>query len=194
MDGIMDWIERLLDGSLFAGSIFLVVGIIGVVLLLISLVLDGIFDAFDAGDGPLSLTSIAAFTAVFGFAAFAGVGAGLSTGLAATVGAFAGVVGGAGAWWLSRMIRRAESNTAVTGTDLVGSIGSVTLAIPEDGLGEVAVVRNGERLSLSATADHPIPRGAAITITQTITSTSVRVEVAGPATNDADTESPTDQQ
>ena len=32
MDGIMNWIERLFDGSLFDGGIFLVIGIVGGVL------------------------------------------------------------------------------------------------------------------------------------------------------------------
>ena len=181
MDGITNWIERLLDGSLFAGGIFLIIGIVGGVLLLISLLLDGIFDAFDFGDGPLSLTTIAAFTSIFGFAAFASVGAGMSTPVASTVGALSGLVGAAAAWWLSRAIRGAESNTAVSGSDLVGSTGAVVLAIPEGGLGEVAIIRHGERISLSATAETPIPRGAAVRIVQTVTSTSVRVEPVAPA-------------
>ncbi len=176
MDGIVNWIERLLDGSLFAGGIFLVIGIVGGVLLLISLLLDGIFDAFDFGDGPLSLTTIAAFTSIFGFTAFASVGAGMSTPVAAVVGALAGLLGGAAAWWLTRLIRGAESTTAVSGQDLVGSEASVVLAIPAGGLGEVAAIRHGERISLSATADEPIPRGVSVRIVQTITSTSVRVE------------------
>lgn len=176
MDGIMNWIERLLDGSMFAGGIFLVIGIVGGVLLLVSLLLDGIFDAFDFGDGPLSLTTIAAFTAIFGFTSFASVGAGMPTSAAAVVGALAGLVGGLAAWWLSRFIRSAESNTAVSGSDLVGAEGAVVLAIPAGGLGEVAVIRNGERISLSATAAAPVARGSAVRVIQTITSTSVRVE------------------
>lgn len=184
MDGVMNWIERLLDGSMFAGGIFLVIGIVGGVLLLVSLLLDGIFDAFDFGDGPLSLTTIAAFTAIFGFTAFASVGAGMSTPVAAVVGALAGLLGGIAAWWLSRFIRSAESTTAVSGSDLVGSEGAVVLAIPAGGLGEVAVIRNGERISLSATAEEPIARGAAVRVVRTITSTSVGVEpiAAAPAT------------
>lgn len=180
MDGIMNWIERLLDGSLFDGGIFLIIGVVGGVLLLISLLLDGIFDAFDFGDGPLSLTTIAAFTAIFGFASFASVGAGMSTPVATIVGALSGLLGAAAAWWLSRAIRGAESNTAVSGSDLVGSTGAVVLAIPANGLGEVAITRHGERISLSAAADAPVPRGALVRIVQVVTSTSVRVEPVLP--------------
>lgn len=178
MDGIIQWFDRLLDGSIMAGGIFLLIGILGAILLVISLVLDGIFDAFDFGDGPLSLTTIAAFTSIFGFASFACVGAGLSTPMAAVIGALAGLLGGALAWWLTRLIRGAESSTAVSGEELVGSEAGVVLQIPVGGLGEVALVRHGERVSLAATADasEPLPRGTRVRIVQTLTATSVRVE------------------
>lgn len=192
MDAITDWIGRLFDGSLAAGGVFLIIGIAGAVLLLISLVLDGIFEAFDFGDGPLSLTTIAAFTAIFGFTAFAAVGAGVAVSMASVIGALAGLLGGAAAWWLSRLIRGAESSTALSGDQLVGSEASVVLGIPAGGLGEVALVRNGERVSLSAAADVPIPRGARVRISQTITSTSVLVEpiVASPDPPPRSTASP----
>ena len=187
------WFEQLLDGSLIAGGVFLVIGIVGALLLILSVILDGVFDLFDFGDGPLSLTTIAAFTAIFGFAAFAAVGAGASTGLAALIGGIAGVAGGAGAWWLSRLIRSAESTTTVSSSDLVGSEASVVLAIPVGGLGEVALVRNGERVSLAAAAppDPTLPRGARVRIVQTLTSTSVLVEPitvgSAPETSATDT-------
>ena len=173
---IMDWIGRLLDGSLVQGSVFLIIGIIGALLLVISVVLDGVFEIFDFGDGPLSLTTIAAFTAIFGFTSFAMVGAGASATVAGVVGAVAGVAGGLVAWWLSRLVRSAESNTSVSSNDLLGDEASVVLAIPAGGLGEVALVRNGERVSLSATAQTAIPRGSRVRITQTLTATSVAVE------------------
>lgn len=175
MDGLFGWIESLLDGSLVSGGVFLLIGIVGALLLIISVVLDGIFDVFDFGDGPLSLTTIAAFTALFGFAAFAAIGAGASTPVAGAIGAVAGVIGGAVAWWLSRLIRSAESSTAVTADELVGAEASVVLAIPAGGLGEIALVRHGERVSLSATAETEIARGARVRVTQTLSATSVKV-------------------
>ena len=188
---IVSWINRLLDGSLFAGGIFLVIGIVGAILLILSVILDGIFEVFDFGDGPLSLTTIAAFTAIFGFAAFATVGAGASAGVAGVVGAVAGAAGGAAAWWMTRAIRGAESTTAVTSDELVGSEASVVLAIPAAGLGEVALVRHGERVSLSATAQTPIARGARVRVVQTLTATSVQVAPIHP---EAIAEGPTEDQ
>ncbi len=165
---MFEWIERLLDGSLAAGGVFLIIGIIGALLLVVSVVLDGVFDLFDFGDGPLSLTTIAAFTSIFGFASFASVGAG-------TIGAVSGLAGGAAAWWLSRLVRGAESNTAVSSDELLGAEASVVLAIPAGGLGEIALVRHGERVSLSATAEHDIPRGSRVRVAQTLSATSVAV-------------------
>lgn len=180
MDGIVGWIERLFDGSLVAGGIFLIIGIVGAILLLLSVLLDGVFDLFDFGDGPLSLTTIAAFTAIFGFTAFASVGAGATTSAAGVIGAVAGLIGGAAAWWLSRLIRRAESTTSITSEEIVGSEASVVLAIPVGGLGEVALVRHGERVSLAATSSTAIPRGARVRVMQSLTATSVLVEPVEP--------------
>lgn len=179
----MSWIDRLFDGSLFGGGIFLAIGIVGGVLLILSLVLDGVFESFAFGDGPLSLTTIAAFTSIFGFTAFASVGAGMDAPVAAVVGAVVGLLGGAAAWWLSRLIRSAESSTAVSEDDLIGLEGAVVLAIPESGLGEVALTVHGERVLRSAAADAPLARGVSVRVAQSLTATSVRVEPVLPSTS-----------
>lgn len=176
---MLEWITALLDGSLITGGIFLLIGVIGAVLLLISLLLDGVFDFFDFGDGPLSLTTIAAFTTIFGFASFGFIGAGLSAQLSATFGAGAGAIGGAVAWWLARSLRDETSNTAVSTSTLVGATAAVVLAIPGgSGVGEISLTRHGERISLTASAKTPIARGDRVTIIETLTPTSVLVEPA----------------
>lgn len=172
----MDWITSIFDGSAIAGGVFLIIGIAGALLLLLSLILDGIFDAFDFGDGPLSLTTIAAFTTIFGFTSFACVGSGVPTTIAGLLGAVAGVIGGAIAWWLTRVIRSAESTTAVSSQELTGGEAVVVLGIPAGaGLGEVSLVRNGERISLSASSDEELPTGRRVRILDTLSPTSVRV-------------------
>lgn len=174
---MLNWLNALLDGSLITGGIFLLIGVIGAVLLLISLLLDGVFDFFDFGDGPLSLTTIAAFTTIFGFASFGFVGAGLSPQLSATLGGGAGLIGGAAAWWLSRTLRDETSNTAVSTSALTGHNANVVLTIPGGpGLGEIALTMHGERISLTASAAETITRGEAVRIVQTLTPTSVYVE------------------
>lgn len=173
---MLDWLDRLLDGSLVSGGAFLTIGVIGAILLLISLLLDGVFDFFEFGDGPLSLTTIAAFTTIFGFTAFGFVGAGLSSPIAGLLGAVAGLLGGVVAWLLTRAMRKAESSTAISTADLQGLEGVVVLRVPGgSGFGEIALTRSGERVSLSATADHPIARGVRVVIAATLTPTSVLV-------------------
>lgn len=185
---MLDWINSLLDGSLFAGGVFLVIGIVGAVLLLISVLLDGVFDFFDFGDGPLSLTTIAAFTTIFGFASYGFVGLGLTPQVAGLLGALAGLLGGALAWWLSRVMRNAESNTAVSTAELTGQEAVVVLEVPKGrGFGEIALTRHGERVSLAATAQVRIARGTRVRITQTLSPTSVIVE---PMTADQTTNAP----
>lgn len=179
----MGWLNGILDGSLVAGGAFLIIGIVGAVLLLLSLLLGGIFDAFDFGDGPLSLTTIAAFTTIFGFTAFACVGSGVPAGLAGVFGALAGLLGAILAWWLTRLIRSAESTTALSSGQLAGQNAVVVLGIPGgSGLGEVSLVRNGERVSLSAVSAAEIPAGSRVRILETITPTSVLVEPLVDAT------------
>lgn len=174
---MFDWIGSLLDGSLFTGGVFAVVGAVGAVLLLLSLLLDGLFDFFDFGDGPLSLTTIAAFTTIFGFSAFGFVGAGVPPQIAALLGAGAGLLGGAAAWWLSRVMSNAESNSSVSVDELPGSEAVVVLEIPKGGgFGEVSLVRHGERMTLSATSANRVERGARVKILATLSPTSVSVE------------------
>lgn len=178
---MLDWINALLDGSLLAGGIFLIIGVLGALLLLISVLLDGVFDFFDFGDGPLSLTTISAFTTIFGFASFAFVGAGLSAQVSGMLGAGAGILGGAVAWWLSRIMRAAETNTSVSVDQLTGHEAVVVLEVPAGkGFGEIALTRHGERVSLAAASSTRIARGSRVRITETLSPTSVIVEPVAP--------------
>lgn len=183
---MFDWITALLDGSLITGGMFLIIGVVGVVVLLLSLLLDGVFDLFDGGDGPLSLTTVGAFATLFGFTAFGSVGLGASAGVAALLGALAGVLGGFAAWWLSRSLRDDRSNTAVSTSTLAGEVATVVLAIPGgSGFGEIALTKHGERVSLSATAKTAIERGEQVEILNTLSATSVSVQpYRAAATND----------
>ncbi len=172
-----DWISSVFDGSFLSGGVFLIIGIIGALLLLISLLLGGIFDAFDFGDGPLSLTTIAAFAAIFGFASYASVGSGIPSPAAALIGLGSGLAGGAFAWWLSRFFTRAESNSSTSTSTLVGQEAHVILPLPGgSGLGEISFVRHGERVSLSARCEAPVLAGARVRIVAIVTDTSVLVE------------------
>ncbi|WP_420711454.1 hypothetical protein [Streptomyces sp. NRRL F-3307] len=103
-------------------------------LLVLALVFDGLLEGLFDGvgaleglfDGLLSLPVIAGFVSMLGFGGAIVLGTtGLGTGVAAVVGASAGVGAGWLTWRLSRALMREEPGTSPRGTDLVGTSGSV---------------------------------------------------------------------
>lgn len=190
---IGEWISATLLGSIFDGLdpamlAFLCLGVIGAVLLIISFILDGIFDAFDfGGDGPLSLTTIAAFVSIFGFSALAASSSGLNSNWASLVGAAVGVAGSAGAFVLTRSMKNIEAPSREE-SSLAGLYGIVTTPIPSGGLGEVAIMQSGDRIHMSARAEGPVPTGKKVLIESVISSGSVFVSI--PAQSDAPVKDP----
>ncbi|MFE0703102.1 hypothetical protein [Streptomyces sp. NPDC058872] len=160
---------------------FLVLGIAGLVLLVLSLVFDGVLegvlDGFSGvGDGLLSLPVIAAFVSALGFSGaivsgVTGTGAGVATG--------AGVVTGVGAAWLtwrfSRALMRDGTAPAPRGEDVVGSSGAVVTAIPAGGYGEVLLHLAGQPVKYAAKADVPVARGVEVWVEGVLSPTSVAV-------------------
>lgn len=179
-DSIGTWLKGSILGSLFenlepAMLTFLLLGVVGAVLLLLSFLLDGIFDAFDfGGDGPLSLTTISAFVSVFGFSALAASSFGMGANGSAIVGTIVGFIGATGSFWMTRSMKNMESNGHEE-SSLAGLYGVVTIPIPEGGLGEVAITKSGERLHMAARARAPIPTGEKVLVESVISSGSVFV-------------------
>ena len=172
MDGLLEWFD-----TTTTGGTFLVIGIVGVTLLLLSFVLEGIFEAFDFGDGPLSLTTIAAFGAVFGFVGYASVGAGASPALATFAGAVTGLLGGVGAWRFAKFFENSSSSASIRSDSLTGELAMVILRINGgDSLGEVALMQNGIRHTFAAMSAEPIAVGTKVSIVATISDSSVMVE------------------
>lgn len=167
----MDWLSHI-----FTGGVFLTIAIVGLIVLVVSVIIDGIFEAFNFGDGPISLTSIAAFATVFGFGGYAANGAGLSSPASAGVGAILGVLAGALAWWLSSVFQKSESGTAISISGLSGQEAIVTLRIGNgDDMGEIAFIRGGERHTFAARAEESISTGTKVVILSSITDSSVLV-------------------
>ena len=161
---------------------FLGLGIVGLALLVLCLVLDGVWEGILGGsggglDGFLSLPVIAGFVAARGFTGAivlgdAGAGAGAATG----AGAAAGLV----VAWLtarfSRALMRDHAAPAPRGEDLTGSPGSVVTAIPgAEGYGEVLLHLGGQPVKYAARADGPVPRGAEVWVESVLSPTSVAV-------------------
>ena len=161
---------------------FLGLGVAGLVLLVLSLlfdgVLEGVLDGFDVGlDGLLSLPVIAGFMSMLGFAGAITLGTtGLGTGAAAVTGVLAGVCAGWLTWKLSRALMRDDDAQAVPrGEDLVGTSGSVVTGIPADGYGEVLLYPGGQPTKFAAKSSSPVTRGTEVWVESVLSATSVTV-------------------
>jgi membrane-bound ClpP family serine protease len=163
---------------------FLGLGIAGVVLLTLSLVLDGVIEGFLDGvdaldgvlDGLLSLPVVAGFVSMLGFSGAIVMGTtGLGAVGAVAVGVPAGVATGGLAHRLGRALTHDRSGAAPRGDDLVGAPGSVVTAIPADGYGEVLVRLAGQPVKLAAKSPAAVGRGAEVWVEQVLSPTAVSV-------------------
>ncbi|MFG2417415.1 hypothetical protein [Streptomyces goshikiensis] len=159
-------------------GLFLGLGIGGIVLLAVSLVLDGVVEGVldNLFGGWLSLPVVAGFVSMLGFTGAIMLGStGLGPGAAAAVGAAAGSGAGWLAWRLSRALLGDRSGAAPHQEDLLGSTGTVVTAIPAGGYGEVLLRLAGQPVKYAAQAETPLTRGAEVWVMAAPSSTSVTV-------------------
>jgi membrane-bound ClpP family serine protease len=156
---------------------FLVIGIVGLLLVGISLVLGDIFDGvFDilAGD-VFSSAVIGGFVSAFGFGAAVMQGIGTPAVVSVPVGIGAGVLVGWLAWWLTKLVKDGGSDATLTTDDALGRSGRVISAIPADGFGAVRLMVGGHSVQLNARAEAPIEPGTEVHVTEVLSPTAVRV-------------------
>ena len=158
-------------------TVFLVLGIAGLVVLALSLVagdlLDGAFQALEAD--WISTAAIGGFVSAFGFGGAAADGAGLPLPVSLAIGAGAGVVVAWFAWWLTRLVKDGPSDGTVAIADAVGQVARVVTDIPAEGYGVVRVAVGGHTLRFNASAHRPIPAGAEVNVTGVLSPTAVSV-------------------
>ncbi|MGD3112519.1 hypothetical protein [Streptomyces sp. YGL11-2] len=161
---------------------FLGLGVGGIVVLVLSLIFDGVLEGLSGGvldglfDGLLSLPVIAGFLSMFGCGgAIALGGTGLGAGAAVAIGLATGGVAGWSTWRFSRVLMRERTAAVPRREDLVGTAGSVVTAIPADGFGEVLVRLAGHPVKLAARSAVPVDRGTEIWVEASLSSTSVAV-------------------
>jgi membrane protein implicated in regulation of membrane protease activity len=161
---------------------FVVIGIVGVVIVLATLLfgdfLDGVFDSIDLGSGLLSAPVIGGFLAAFGFGAALATSS-LGPALAAGVGVGAGVVVGGATAVFTRSLMRMPTDPTPRATDLVGRPGVVVAPVPAAGFGRVRVAAHGQQLQLSARADQPLAAGTAVVVVEVTSPTAVFVTPTG---------------
>ncbi|MFH8410550.1 hypothetical protein ACH4FX_38115 [Streptomyces sp. NPDC018019] len=161
-------------------AFFLGLGIVGIALLALSLIFDGILEGLFGLDGLLdgwlSLPVVAGFVSMLGFTGAIVLGTSeLGAGAATAIGAATGAVAGWLTWKLSRALMREQSAVTPRGDDLVGAAGSVITAIPAEGYGEVLVRVAGQPVKLAAKSTMPVMRGTEIWVEANLSSTAVAV-------------------
>ncbi|MFI7285202.1 NfeD family protein [Streptomyces anulatus] len=163
-------------------TIFLGLGIAGIVLLALSLIFGGILEGLFDGvldalfDGLLSLPVIAGFISMLGFGGAIVLGStGAGTFVATVIGAAAGLVAAWLTWKLSKALMRDQTHTTPRGSDLIGTSGSVVTAIPAEGYGEVLLRLGGQPVKYSAKSATPVARGTEIWVEEALSTTSVAV-------------------
>ncbi|MEO8273024.1 MAG: NfeD family protein [Chloroflexota bacterium] len=185
--------------------IFVLAALVGGGLLLITVLLDDVFDGIldalhiDFSFGGVSLMPpLLAFVAMFGVGGiFATQVLNLHGGPAAVVGVGFGGAGFALAFLMFRAMRRAEGSKPYSISDLVGQIGSVSVTIPAGRLGTVYVRAEGQTHEITATAAEELHTGTAVKVTATagmglvVERMTPQPIVAGPVgmTNPTDPES-----
>jgi membrane protein implicated in regulation of membrane protease activity len=156
---------------------YLVIGLVGLVLLTVSLVagdlLDGAFDALAAD--WFSSAVIAGFVSAFGFGGALAAGLGAPTLVTVGVGVVAGVLFGWFASWLTRAVKGGGSGETVQAADTVGYDATVVTDIPAGGFGVVRVHVNGQTLRLNARAESELGAGTPAHVTGVLSPTAVTV-------------------
>lgn len=161
-------------------TVFLTLGVVGIVLLLAALLIgdhvDGIFDALGGGDW-LTGAALAGFLGALGFVGALVLSLTGSTTLAAIIGAAVGLAVGAAVGWITIRLRHTGEGNTPRSASLVGLTASVISPIPVDGYGEISVSNGGHLTKLNAKAAEAVPSGTVVTITDILSPTSVAVRV-----------------
>ncbi|WP_205471879.1 NfeD family protein [Nocardioides sp. SYSU D00038] len=156
---------------------FVVIGIVGLVLLGVSLVVGDLFDgALDVlGSDAFSSAVVGGFIAAFGFGAALLDGVGAPGVVSVPVGVAAGALAGWFAWWLTRLVRDGGSDATPSIEDALGAEGRVLSVVPTDGYGTVRVNVGGHTMQLNARANIVLEPGTAVRVTGILSPTAVSV-------------------
>jgi membrane protein implicated in regulation of membrane protease activity len=181
-------VDLVLGGN--AMTAFIVIGAVGLVVVLASLLLgdlvDGLFDAFDVdfGGGIFSAPVLGSFLAEFGFgAALIMFATGTNATLGALGGLFSGAVVGGLALTMMRSLMNMPTDETPTITGLEGTTGLVITRIPEEGYGEVTIRHHGGQHKYNARATQPLASGTQVRVTGVLSASAVLVEPADDASS-----------
>jgi hypothetical protein len=156
---------------------FLWMGLVCTAILIASIVLDGLDDAFDAVDlGPpwLSVSAVLAFLGAFGFGTGAFVG---DIGAAAAI---PGLAAGVGFAWLAVKLTAAAIHLPTGSVDteeaMLGSLGRIVTEVTPARLGEALLHRPAGPRKVACSADAALAAGTEIVVVDVRSPTLVHVQ------------------
>lgn len=139
----------------------------------------------DLGGGPsfLSARIISAFITAFGVGGVVGRYYHLSHPASSGVGIVTGVVMAGLVYQFARILYSQQASSELRMGGLTGSHGEVTVAIPENGVGEIILTAGGERTThIARSADgHAIPTGTDVVVVNPLGQSVVVSRASAPA-------------
>lgn len=169
-------------------TLFLWIGGIGVVLLVLTLVLDDFLDGVLDGLGGSEWFTGAALAGFLGALGFGGALVWALTGnttLAWIVGVLAGLGLGALVGWVTARMRNTDSGLAPGARELVGVTATVATPIPAGGYGTVRLHHGGHLTTMNARSEEPVAAGQTVWVIESLSPSAVLVRPTHP-TNPAD--------
>lgn len=156
---------------------FIVIGIVGALLLLSSLLFDDLIDGLVPDLDFISGPVIGSFLAAFGlFGWFATSGIDLPSLVAVLIAIGGGVAFGAFTFKLTDALIHQPTDGTPTTASLVGQTGRVVTPVRADGIGEVLVALGGASTKYTATADTDLATGSSVVVVAVESPTKVRVQ------------------
>ena len=159
-------------------SVFLILGVVGVMVLLVSLILGDLLDSalhFDGLDSEVFSTSvIAAFVGALGFGGLAAHEFTDSMWVSSLVGLVTGSLAGWVAVALTRWLKRSETGHAPRSDHMLGAEARVITDIPANGFGEIQIGTHKR----AARAELSIPAGTPVWVSGILSPTAVEVRLS----------------
>lgn len=156
---------------------FIVIGIVGALLLVSSLLFDDLIDGLVPDLDFISGPVIGAFLAAFGlFGWFATSGIDMPSPVALVAAGAGGVVFAGFTYKLTDALINQPTDGTPTTDSLVGQTGRVVTPVAANGIGEVLVALGGASTKYTATAEHDLATGSSVVVVAVESPTKVRVE------------------
>lgn len=118
------------------------------------------------GPSPISLRVVAMFAVGFGAGGLIGKGLGTSDAISLVPASGVAALTAALMWVFLRFLYGEQRSTSIQATDYVGLVGRVIIALPQNKLGQVALVVKGQRINAPARSEDgsPIPTQAQVEV------------------------------